>query len=239
MMTSSESATASINTWRAVLAVSSRSAGISSIEYSAPMVSSCHRIAFIVTRSTTPANFASAPIWMLIGIARAPKRSTIVDVAYTASAPALSILLMKQTRGTLYLSACRHTVSDCGCTPATASKQATAPSSTRSERSTSAVKSTWPGVSMMLMRMFFQVQVVAARRNRDAALLLLLHPIHGRSALMHLSDTVRDTRIEENALGRRRLAGVDVSHNPMFRHLARGTVRATLILFFLRTLRSH
>ena len=30
------------------------------------------------------------------------------------------------------------------------------------DRSTSAVKSTWPGVSMMLMRMFFQVQVVAA-----------------------------------------------------------------------------
>ena len=31
-------------------------------------------------------------------------------------------------------------------------KQATAPSSTRKERSTSIVKSTWPGVSMMLMR---------------------------------------------------------------------------------------
>ena len=46
---------------------------------------------------------------------------------------------------------------------------ATAPSSTRSERSTSIVKSTWPGVSMMLMRcsgyclsMPFQKQVVAA-----------------------------------------------------------------------------
>ena len=43
-----------------------------------------------------------------------------------------------------------------------ASKTATAPSSTRSERSTSAVKSTWPGVSMMLMRRFFHMQVVAA-----------------------------------------------------------------------------
>jgi hypothetical protein len=55
-------------------------------------------------------------------------------------------------RGTPYLSACRHTVSDCGSTPATASNTATAPSSTRSERSTSMVKSTWPGVSMMLIR---------------------------------------------------------------------------------------
>jgi hypothetical protein len=45
-------------------------------------------------------------------------------------------------RGTEYLSACRHTVSDCGSTPATESKTATAPSSTRSERSTSTVKST-------------------------------------------------------------------------------------------------
>src|SRR3984957_3174736 len=98
----------------------------------------------------------------LMGTARAPRRFTIVDVAYSKFAPALSILLMKQIRGTLYLFAWRHTVSDCGCTPCTESKHATAPSSTRSERSTSAVKSTWPGVSMMLMRMLFQVQVVAA-----------------------------------------------------------------------------
>jgi hypothetical protein len=70
---------------------------------------------------------------------------------------------MKHMRGTPYLSAWRHTVSDCGSTPATPSKQATAPSSTRSERSTSMVKSTWPGVSMMLMRWPSpQKQVVAA-----------------------------------------------------------------------------
>ena len=69
---------------------------------------------------------------------------------------------MNAMRGTLYLSAWRQTVSDWGWTPATASKTATAPSSTRSERSTSAVKSTWPGVSMMLIRWSFQKQVVAA-----------------------------------------------------------------------------
>ena len=44
----------------------------------------------------------------------------------------------------------------------TASNTATAPSSTRSLRSTSAVKSTWPGVSMILMRMSRHSQVVAA-----------------------------------------------------------------------------
>lgn len=51
-------------------------------------------------------------------------------------APSLSILLTKQMRGTLYLSAWRHTVSDWGSTPDTASNTATAPSSTRSARST-------------------------------------------------------------------------------------------------------
>ena len=72
-------------------------------------------------------------------------------------------------RGTEYLLAWRHTVSDCGCTPPTAHSTNTAPSSTRSERSTSMVKSTWPGVSMMLKRcsgrdlsMPFQNAVVAA-----------------------------------------------------------------------------
>lgn len=65
-------------------------------------------------------------------------------------------------RGTLYLSAWRQTVSVWGSTPATPSKTAMAPSRTRRERSTSRVKSTWPGVSMMLMRWSFQAQVVAA-----------------------------------------------------------------------------
>ena len=65
-------------------------------------------------------------------------------------------------RGTLYLSAWRQTVSDCGSTPATESNTAIAPSSTRRERSTSTVKSTCPGVSMMLMRWPSHSQVVAA-----------------------------------------------------------------------------
>ena len=69
---------------------------------------------------------------------------------------------MNAIRGTLYLSACRQTVSDWGWTPATESKTATAPSRTRRLRSTSTVKSTCPGVSMMLMRWLRHVAVVAA-----------------------------------------------------------------------------
>jgi hypothetical protein len=77
-------------------------------------------------------------------------------------APVRSILLMNAIRGTWYLFACRHTVSDCGCTPPTAQNTPTAPSSTRSDRSTSAVKSTCPGVSMRLICCSRQKHVVAA-----------------------------------------------------------------------------
>ncbi len=47
----------------------------------------------------------------------------------------------------------------------------------------------------------------------DATLLLLLHPVHGGGAIMHLTDLVIDAGIEQDALGRRGLAGVDVSRN--------------------------
>ena len=111
---------------------------------------------------STPLKLPSAPIgsWMTAMVA--PRRSLIESSAAKKSAPMRSILLMKHMRGTSYLLAWRHTVSVWGSTPATPSNTATAPSSTRSERSTSTVKSTWPGVSMMLMRWSFQKAVVAA-----------------------------------------------------------------------------
>ena len=90
------------------------------------------------------------------GAGSALRRSMIISSVRSNEAPVRSILLTKQNRGTAYLSACRQTVSDCGSTPATASNTTTPPSSTRSDRSTSTVKSTWPGVSMMLIRWSFQ-----------------------------------------------------------------------------------
>ena len=110
----------------------------------------------------TPVKCSSEPIgsWTATGLACSLR--SICSSVPRKSAPTRSILLTKQMRGTRYLSAWRQTVSDCGSTPDTASKTATAPSSTRSDRSTSAVKSTWPGVSMMLIRWSRQMQVVAA-----------------------------------------------------------------------------
>ena len=123
------------------------------------------------------------------------RRVRIVSTAWSKSAPGRSILLMNAIRGTLYLSAWRQTVSDWGWTPATASNTATAPSRTRSERSTSIVKSTWPGVSIILIRysslLRFQKQVVAA----DVIVmprLALLHPVHHGRTFVHFADLVRN-----------------------------------------------
>ena len=115
-----------------------------------------------VMRSMTPWNFSSVPMGIWTGTGTAPRRSLIISMVRQKLAPTRSILLTKQRRGTWYLLAWRHTVSDWGSTPATASKTTTPPSSTRRLRSTSTVKSTWPGVSMRLRWWPFQSQVVAA-----------------------------------------------------------------------------
>ena len=50
-------------------------------------------------------------------------------------------------------------------------------------------------------------------RDGDAALLLLLHPVHGGGALVDLTDLVGDAGVEQDALGGGGLAGVDVRHD--------------------------
>ena len=52
------------------------------------------------------------------------------------------------------------------------------------------------------------------RRDRDAALLLLHHPVHRGSAIMDLADLVRLACVEQDSLGRRGLTGIDMSHDP-------------------------
>ena len=49
--------------------------------------------------------------------------------------------------------------------------------------------------------------------DRDATLLLLLHPVGGRGAVVRLTDLVVGARVVQDALGRRRLAGIDVRHD--------------------------
>ena len=50
-------------------------------------------------------------------------------------------------------------------------------------------------------------------RDRDATLLLLLHPVHGGGTLVHFTDLVGLSGVVKDALGRGGLAGIDVGHD--------------------------
>ena len=50
-------------------------------------------------------------------------------------------------------------------------------------------------------------------RDGNAPLLLLIHPVHRRRAIMHFAQTVRTTRVVQDTLGHRGLAGIDVRHD--------------------------
>lgn len=76
--------------------------------------------------------------------------------------PILSNLLINARHGTLYRFICLFTVKVWLCTPPTAQSTKIAPSSTLNARSTSTVKSTWPGVSIMFILWSFQIVYVAA-----------------------------------------------------------------------------
>ena len=191
-----------------------RSAGISPTSNSAPSVSSFQMIAFMLTRSTMPAKSAlDADRQLEHQRRRAQAVDDHVRRSAQKSAPMRSILLTKQMRGTPYLSAWRHTVSDCGSTPATLSNTATAPSSTR-KRALDLDREV--DVAGRVDDVDAVVVPEAGRRGRrdgDAALLLLLHPVHGGGAVMDFADLVGAAGVIEDALGRRRLAGIDVGHD--------------------------
>ena len=50
-------------------------------------------------------------------------------------------------------------------------------------------------------------------RNGDTALLLLLHPIHGGSTIVHLTYLVRNTGVKKNAFGSSGFTGINVGTN--------------------------
>jgi hypothetical protein len=53
-----------------------------------------------------------------------------------------------------------------------------------------------------------------SRSDGNSAFLFLSHPVHGRRAVVDLTDFVGLPGIKENTLRRRRFPGVDMSHNP-------------------------
>jgi hypothetical protein len=50
-------------------------------------------------------------------------------------------------------------------------------------------------------------------RDGDAALLFLVHPVHGRGAVVDFADLMVLAGVVQDPLGRRRLTGVDVGHD--------------------------
>ena len=91
-----------------------------------------------------------------------PSFSTSWFLTLYGLAPVLSHLFTNATRGTPYLFIWRSTVIDCDCTPPTEQSTRIAPSRTLRDLSTSIVKSTCPGVSIMLISWPFHVTFVAA-----------------------------------------------------------------------------
>ena len=129
---------------------------------------------FILTKSITPENSSSAPIASWIGTGLAPRRFFIWSTTIRKSAPTRSILLTKIILGTSYLLACRQTVSVCGWTPDDAQRTTTAPSGTRNERSTSIVKSTCPGVSIILIRWSWNCESIPFQKHVVAAEVIVI-----------------------------------------------------------------
>ena len=165
----------------------------------------------------TPSKSSSAPMgsWMGSGLAR--RRVLIWSTQRKSFAPARSILLTNAMRGTPYLFICRHTVSDCGCTPETAQNSATAPIEHAQGTLHLDGEVDVPGgvedVDAMLGEGLVHALPEAGGGgggDGDAALLFLLHVVHHGRAVMHLADLVRDAGVEQDALGRRRLPRVDV-----------------------------
>ena len=50
-------------------------------------------------------------------------------------------------------------------------------------------------------------------RDRNTTFLFLLHPVHGGVAIVDFADLVGLTGVIQNALGGRRLTGIDVRHD--------------------------
>ena len=141
------------------------------------------------------------------------RRSPIMSTQRKKSAPMRSILFTKQMRGTWYLLAWRQTVSVWGSTPGHGVKD-------RDRAVEHAQRALDLDGEVDVARGVDDVDAVAVpvaggrgRGDGDAALLLLDHPVHGRGALVDLADLVVLAGVEEDALGGRGLARVDVGHD--------------------------
>jgi hypothetical protein len=97
-----------------------------------------------------PAARVPSPEAEPIGTTAGDSRAAIARSTRSSPAPARSILFTNSSAGMRSRRSARIRTRVCGCTPSTAEITRTAPSRTLSTRSTSAMKSGWPGVSIRL-----------------------------------------------------------------------------------------
>ena len=83
---------------------------------------------------------------------------------------------------------------------------------------------------MMLMRVSRQVRRGRGRGDRDAALLLLDHPVHRRGAVVHLAHLVHAPGVKQNALGAVVLPASMCAAMPIFRVRSSGYSRTAMVL---------
>ena len=71
-------------------------------------------------------------------------------------------------------------------------------------------------VDTVLVKLLVHARPETGRRSRgdrDATLLLLLHPVHDGGAVVYLTNLVRYAGVKKYAFGRRCLTGIDVGHD--------------------------
>ena len=170
-------------------------------------------MACMSTRSITPTKCSSWPIGIWIGTGLAPRRSRMDSTAAKKFAPVRSILLMNAIRGTLYLSAWRQTVSD--------SRLDAGDGVEDGDRAVEDAQAALdldrevhvPGRIDDVDAMVTPDRRRGSRGDRDAALLLLRHPVHRRRAVVDLADLVVRPG-SRGSVSRRGLARIDVGHDP-------------------------
>ena len=158
--------------------------------------------ASLVIRSTTPyESLFLAPMGTLSGTALARAFSFTSLTTLKKSAPERSILLTKPIRE-LYSGWYGAKPFRTGAPHLTLHRTAQQHRRGRAEAFYFDREVNVVGVSIMLMTYCwsFQVQLVlvAAGGNGNTTLLLLLHPVHGGGAIMHLTNLVADTGVEKD-----------------------------------------
>ena len=148
-----------------------------------------------------------------IGTTPGDNRRFIAATTASGSAPARSSLLTKISVGTPSRCSARNRSGVWGWTPSTAETTSTAPSRTPRTRSTSAMKSGWPGVSTRLTARSPTRNEATADADGDAAFALELERIGLGGSRVDGADALDGAGGEEKSLGEGGLTRVDVGED--------------------------